>query len=72
MTAKPLSYPGTNWHQVLQISIGQRYSVMVKLNQPPGDYLLRFASYPWGDMQQVIEGMAIVSYKVGIVPLLLL
>lgn len=50
--------------KVLQISIGQRYSVMVKLNQPPGDYLLRFASYPWGDMQQVIEGMAIVSYKV--------
>lgn len=72
MTAKPLSDPGINWHQVLQISIGQRYSVMVRLNQPPGDYLLRFASYPFGDMQQVIEGLAIVSYKVRIVLLLVL
>lgn len=46
------------------MSIGQRYSVMVKLNQRPGDYLLRFASYPLGDMQQVIESQAIVSYGV--------
>ncbi|RAR01519.1 Conidial pigment biosynthesis oxidase PcArbB [Stemphylium lycopersici] len=48
---------------VLQISIGQRYSVMIKLDQAPSDYLLRFASYPYGDMQQVIEGQAIVSYN---------
>ncbi|EON65842.1 hypothetical protein W97_05084 [Coniosporium apollinis CBS 100218] len=50
--------------KVLHISIGQRYSVMIKLNQQPGDYFLRFASYPLGDMQQVIEGQAIVSYNV--------
>ncbi|KAK9342670.1 multicopper oxidase-domain-containing protein [Lipomyces starkeyi] len=49
--------------KVLHISIGQRYSVMIKLNQPPGDYLLRYASNPFGDMQQVIEGQAIISYN---------
>lgn len=37
---------------------------MIKLDQSPGDYYLRFATYPWGDMQQVLEGQAIVSYKV--------
>ncbi|TKA34861.1 hypothetical protein B0A49_13779, partial [Cryomyces minteri] len=36
---------------------------MIKLDQQPGAYLLRFASYPGGDMQQVIEGQAIVSYN---------
>jgi hypothetical protein len=51
--------------QVLHISIGQRYSVMTKLAQMPGDYYLRFASYPTGDMQQVIEGQAVVSYSVS-------
>lgn len=49
--------------QVLHISLGQRYSVMIRLDQVPGDYYLRFASYPTGDMQQVIEGQAIVSYS---------
>jgi len=49
--------------QVLHISIGQRYSVMVRLDQKPGNYYLRFASYPYGDMQQVIEGQAILSYQ---------
>ncbi|KAH8705516.1 Cupredoxin [Talaromyces proteolyticus] len=49
--------------QVLHISLGQRYSVMIKLDQMTGDYYLRFASYPTGDMQQVIEGQAVVSYS---------
>ncbi|KAF2178466.1 multicopper oxidase [Zopfia rhizophila CBS 207.26] len=49
--------------KVLQMSIGQRYSVMIKLDKAPGDYLLRLASYPYGDMQQVIEGQVIVSYN---------
>jgi L-ascorbate oxidase len=47
------------------MAIGQRYSVMIKLDQTPGNYYLRFASYPSGDMQQVIEGQAIISYDVG-------
>jgi len=46
------------------MELGQRYSVMVKLNQRPGNYYLRFATYPSGDMQQVLEGRAIVSYSV--------
>jgi hypothetical protein len=37
---------------------------MIRLNQTPGDYSLRFATYPTGDMQQVLEGQAIVSYSV--------
>lgn len=37
---------------------------MIRLNQTPGDYYLRFATYPTGDMQQVLEGQAVVSYKV--------
>ncbi|KAK0615537.1 Laccase abr2 [Lasiodiplodia hormozganensis] len=42
----------------------QRYSVMVKLDQMPGNYTLRFASYPYGsDMQQVIEGQATIVYQ---------
>merc|ERR1712000_131312 len=49
--------------KVLHVSIGQRYSVMVSLDQTPGNYYLRFASYPYGDMQQVIEGQAILSYQ---------
>ena len=49
---------------MLPIAIGQRYSVMIKLDQAPGQYYLRFASYPVGDMQQVIEGRALVEYKV--------
>ncbi|MCJ1246618.1 hypothetical protein MMC30_003827 [Trapelia coarctata] len=49
--------------QVLYISLGQRYSVMIRLNQKPGHYYLRFATYPTGDMQQVLEGQAVVSYK---------
>ncbi|KAJ5350264.1 hypothetical protein N7541_007991 [Penicillium brevicompactum] len=48
--------------KVLPIAIGQRYSVMIKLDQPEASYYLRFATYPSGDMQQVLEGQAIVSY----------
>ena len=51
--------------QVLPIAIGQRYSVMIRLNQPPDKYYLRFASYPVGDMQQVIQDQAIVDYNVS-------
>ncbi|KAK4979554.1 hypothetical protein LTR28_003965 [Elasticomyces elasticus] len=54
--------------KVLYIAVGQRYSVMIKLDQKPGNYYLRFASYPGGDMQQVIEGQAIVSYSSLILP----
>jgi hypothetical protein len=39
---------------------------MIKLDQSPGNYSLRFATYPAGDMQQVLEDQAIVSYIVGI------
>lgn len=39
---------------------------MVRLDQEPGAYYLRFASYPYGDMQQVIEDQAILSYQVRI------
>ncbi|KAJ5350197.1 hypothetical protein N7541_007924 [Penicillium brevicompactum] len=49
--------------KVLEIEIGQRYSVMILLDQTPGNYYLRFATYPEGDMQQVLEGQAIVSYN---------
>jgi hypothetical protein len=38
---------------------------MIKLDQPAGNYYLRFATYPNGDMQQVLEGQAIVSYNVS-------
>lgn len=47
------------------MELGQRYSVMVKLDQPSGNYYLRFATFPSGDMQQVLEGQAIVSYNVS-------
>ncbi|KAL1582284.1 hypothetical protein WHR41_09162 [Cladosporium halotolerans] len=49
--------------EVLPIGLGERYSVMIKLDQTPGDYLLRFAATPVGDMQQVIEDVAVVRYK---------
>ncbi|OBT81233.1 hypothetical protein VE02_10054 [Pseudogymnoascus sp. 03VT05] len=49
--------------KVLYMAVGQRYSVMIKLNQIPGDYALRFATYPTGDMQQVLEGQAVVHYS---------
>ncbi|ENH68238.1 Laccase-1 [Fusarium oxysporum f. sp. cubense race 1] len=48
---------------VLHMELGQRYSVMVKLDQSPGNYYLRFTTFPSGDMQQVLEGQAIVSYN---------
>lgn len=51
--------------KVLHVSIGQRYSVMIRLDQEPDDYILRFASFPQGDMQQIIEGQAVVSYGVS-------
>ena len=38
---------------------------MIELDQSPGNYYLRFATYPNGDMQQVLEGQAIVSYDVS-------
>lgn len=47
------------------MSIGQRYSILVKLDQTPGEYLLRFAAYPWGDMQKVIEDAAVMQYDVS-------
>jgi hypothetical protein len=46
------------------MALGQRYSVMIKLDQMPGDYALRFATYPTGDMQQVLEGQAVMRYSV--------
>jgi len=49
--------------KVLHMAVGQRYSVMIKLNQMPGDYSLRFATFPTGDMQQVLEGQAVVHYS---------
>merc|ERR1712169_71219 len=48
---------------VLHMELGQRYSVMVKLNRAPGKHYLRFATFPSGDMQQVLEGQAIVLYN---------
>ena len=51
------------------MELGQRYSVMIKLDQEPGDYYLRFATYPSGEMQQVLQGKAIVSYSVSILKL---
>jgi len=52
--------------EVLPMSLGERYSVMIKLDQTPGEYALRFASIPVGDMQQVIEDLAIVRYVSGV------
>ncbi|KAL1582258.1 hypothetical protein WHR41_09127 [Cladosporium halotolerans] len=52
--------------EVLPMSLGERYSVMIKLDQTPGDYALRFASIPVGDMQQVIEDLAVVRYARGV------
>lgn len=49
--------------KVLPIAIGERYSVMIKLDQKPGQYLLRYASYPTGDMQQVVEDLAVITYQ---------
>ncbi|PSS18270.1 hypothetical protein M430DRAFT_139487 [Amorphotheca resinae ATCC 22711] len=49
--------------KVLYMALGQRYSVMIKLDQMPGDYALRFATYPTGDMQQVLEGQAVMRYS---------
>lgn len=37
---------------------------MIRLDQTPRDYAFRFATYPTGDMQQVLEGQAIVTYTV--------
>lgn len=39
---------------------------MIRLDQTPKNYYLRFATYPDGDMQQVLEGQAIVSYNVSL------
>lgn len=41
---------------------------MIKLDQSIGDYYLRFYTYPFGDMQQVLEGQAIVAYSVRGLP----
>ena len=48
------------------MGIGERYSVMVKLDQRPGDYYLRFAATPLGDMQQIVEDAAVVQYERGV------
>ena len=53
--------------KVLYLALGQRYSVMIKLDQSPGNYSFRFAAYPAGDMQQVLEDQAIISYSVSFV-----
>jgi len=47
------------------MELGQRYSVMVKLDQEPGSYSLRYSTYPSGDMQQVLQGRSIVVYDVS-------
>ncbi|OBT81231.1 hypothetical protein VE02_10052 [Pseudogymnoascus sp. 03VT05] len=49
--------------QVLYLVLGQRYSAMIKLDQSPGNYFLRFATYPAGDMEQVLKDQAIISYS---------
>lgn len=41
---------------------------MIKLNQPIESYYLRFFTYLSGDMQQVLEERAIVTYRVRIIP----
>lgn len=41
---------------------------MIKLNQPIGSYYLRFSTYLSGDMEQVLEGRAIVAFRVRIIP----
>ncbi|KAJ9139015.1 Multicopper oxidase [Coniochaeta hoffmannii] len=51
--------------KVLHMALGQRYSVMIRLNQTAASYFLRFATFPVGDMQQVLEGQAIVTYNAG-------
>lgn len=38
---------------------------MIRLDQAPGQYYLRFATFPVGDMQQVMEDQAIVAYTVS-------
>ncbi|KAI9825321.1 MAG: hypothetical protein M1819_000567 [Sarea resinae] len=53
---------------VIEMSIGQRYSVLIRLDQAPGSYALRYATYPTGDMQQVLEGHSIVTYSDNIIP----
>lgn len=54
----------TDWFQVLHPSIGARYSVLVRLNPKLGNYYIRTTTYPYGEMQQVLQSKAILSYKV--------
>ena len=56
----------TDYIQVLEIGIGQRYSVLIKLDQTSGSYAFRYATYPAGDMQQVLQSHSIVSYNVNL------
>ena len=56
----------TDYIQVLEIGIGQRYSVLIKLDQTSGSYAFRYATYPAGDMQQLLQGHSIVSYNVNL------
>lgn len=58
----PSQYCFCSSYQVLHMELGQRYSVMIRLDQVPGNYYLRFSTFPSGDMQQVLEGQAIVAY----------
>ncbi|KAK2609370.1 hypothetical protein QQS21_002151 [Conoideocrella luteorostrata] len=48
--------------KVLHVELGQRYSVMIRLDQKPGNYYLRYATHHGGDMQQVLEGKATITY----------
>ena len=41
---------------------GERYSAMIQLNQPPGDYTIRVAN---SGADQIISGFATLSYKNG-------
>jgi len=53
--------------QVLYLSLGQRYSVLIKLDQMYGNYSLHFATYLTGDMRQGLENQAVVSYTVRLI-----
>ena len=52
-------------YMILKIHLGQRYQVMVKPVQSAGNYYIRAATYPTGQMQQVLQSKAILSYDVS-------
>ena len=55
-------YVSPREYLILTVHIGQRYQVMVPLTQPSGNFFIRVASFPTGDMQQVLESKAILWY----------